>query len=126
MWNGAVHPVDPSTLDNEGTRKAIVLLTDGEDNQCGFDDPDCEDSNLGVGRAAACAAAKAAGAEVFVIAAMHPDNVSGTLGTALEACSSKAQNPEGTYVFLNNQDAASLKAAFTDIATQLSTVRRIY
>ena len=126
VWGGAVHPVDPGTLDNEGTRKAIVLLTDGEDNQCGFYDPDCEDSNLGVGRAAACATAKDAGAEVFVIAAMHPDNVSGTLGTALEACSSKAQKPEGTYVFLNNQDPASLKAAFTDIATQLSTVRRIY
>ena len=72
------------------------------------------------------AAAKDAGAEIFVIAAMHPDDVSGDLGTALEACSSNAQNPEGTYVFLNNHDAANLRAAFADIATQLSTVRRIY
>lgn len=125
-WGGAVHPVNPDTMDNAGTRKAIVLLTDGEDGYCGTHDPGCEDSDLDIGRAAACAAAKNAGAEIFVIAAMHPDEVSGDLGTALEACSSKAQNPEGTYVFLNNQDAASLKAAFANIATQLSTVRRIY
>lgn len=125
-WGGAVHPVDRSTADNAGTRKAIVLLTDGEDGYCGTHDPECEDSDLGIGRAAACAAAKDAGAEIFVIAAMHPDEVSGDLGTALEACSSKEQKPDGTYVFLNNQDAESLKAAFADIATQLSTVRRIY
>ena len=126
VWGGAVHPVNPGTLANAGTRKAIVLLTDGEDGYCGTHDPECEGSDLGIGRAAACTAAKDAGAEIFVIAAMHPDEVSGDLGTALEACSSKAQNPEGTYVFLNNQDAASLKAAFANIATQLSTVRRIY
>ncbi len=126
VWGGAVHPVDPDALDNIGTRKAIVLLTDGEDNHCGVDNPDCASSGLGIGRATACAAAKAAGAEIFVIAAMHPDDVSRTLGRALEACSSKEQNPDGTYVFLNSQDPATLRAAFADIAEQLSTVRRIY
>lgn len=70
--------------------------------------------------------AKAAGTEIFAIAAMHPDNVSGSLGTALSACSSQTEKPGGSYVFLENREADTLRAAFLDIATQLKTVRRIY
>lgn len=125
-WGGGVHPVDTDASGNAGTRKAIVLLTDGEDNPCGLNDPACETNDVGIDRAVACNAAKAAGTEIFVIAAMHPDNVSGTLGTALRACSSEAEKPDGTYVFLENRDPETLRAAFSDIARQLRTIRRIY
>lgn len=126
VWGGAVHPVDPDASGNAGTRKAIVLLTDGEDNQCGRHDPGCETNDVGIERTVACTAAKAAGTEIFVIAAMHPDEVSGSLGTALRACSSEADRPEGSYVFLENRDSETLRAAFADIANQLRTIRRIY
>lgn len=126
VWSGDIHPVDPDASGNAGARKAIVLLTDGEDNQCGMQDPACETNDVGIERTVACTAAKAAGTEIFVIAAMHPDQVSGSLGTALRACSSEAERPEGTYVFLENRDPETLRAAFSDIARQLRTVRRIY
>ena len=126
VWGGGDHPVDPEEDANAGTRKAIVLLTDGEDNPCGMQDPTCSTNDVGFVRDVACTAAKAAGTEIFVIAAMHPDNVPGSLGTALRACSSEADNPEGRYAFLNNSDAESLRAAFADIANQLVTVRRVY
>ena len=126
VWGGGTHPVDPDDRANVGTRKAIVLLTDGEDNPCGLQDPTCATNDVGFVRDVACTAAKAAGTEIFVIAAMHPDNVPGSLGTALRACSSEADNPEGSYVFLENSDADSLRTAFAEIANQLVTVRRIY
>lgn len=126
VWGDDLHPVDPRTGITEGTRKAIVLLTDGEDNPCGLFDPFCTTNNVGLVRTSACAAAKAEGTEIFVVAAMHPDNVSGDLAASLRACSSEADNPDGTYVFLNNADAASLEAAFADIAEQLRVYRRVY
>ena len=126
VWGSGDHPVDPDDRANAGTRKAIVLLTDGEDNPCGLQDPTCATNDVGFVRDVACTAAKAAGTEIFVIAAMHPDNVPGSLGTALRACSSEADNPEGSYVFLENSDAESLRTAFAEIANQLVTVRRIY
>ena len=126
VWGGDVHPVDPDTAANAGTRKAIVLLTDGEDNPCGLHDPTCSTNDMAFERDVACMAAKARGTEIFVIAAMHPDNVPGRLGTALRACSSESDNPGGTYVFLENSTAAGLRTAFADIANQLVSVRRIY
>lgn len=126
VWGGTVHPVDPEDSGNAGTRKAIVLLTDGEDNPCGLHDPICATNDVGFERGVACTAAKAAGTEIFVIAAMHPDNVSGNLGTSLRACSSEADKPEGSYVFLENRDPETLRAAFADIARQLRVVRRMY
>jgi len=126
VWGDDVHPVDPAVAANAGTRKAIVLLTDGEDNQCGSQDPSCSSNEVGFGRGVACTAAKAAGTEIFVITAMHPDNVSSSLGRSLRACSSEADDPRGTYVFFNNSDAETLRAAFADIARQLGTVRRLY
>ena len=126
VWGDAVHPVDPTTGVNKGTRKAIVLLTDGEDNPCGLADPFCTYNNVGLVRSTACDMAKAEGTEIFVIAAMHPATVSGDLAASLEACSSQANNPNGTYAFLNNSDADSLEAAFADIAEQLRVYRRIH
>ena len=126
VWGGGVHPVDPDAEANADTRKVIVLMTDGEDNRCGERDPTCLSSGLGFERSVACTAAKTAGTEIFVITAMHPDKVSEGLGTGLKACSSKADNPEGSYVFLNNANAESLRAAFADIASQLRSLRRLH
>lgn len=126
VWGDDVHPVDPTTDAGAGTRKAIVLLTDGEDNQCGTGDPTCTSNEVGFAREVACTAAKAAGTEIFVVAAMHPDKMSNSLATELQACSSEADESEGTYVFLNNATAESLSAAFAHIAKQLVTVRRLY
>ena len=126
VWGGGVHPVNPDADSNAGTRKAIVLMTDGEDNRCGEQDPTCSSSGLGFARSVACTAAKTAGTEIFVVAAMHPDKVSEDLGTGLEACSSKADNPEGSYVFLNNASAESLRAAFADIGRQLTSLRQLH
>lgn len=126
VWGDAVHPVNPTAGVNKGTRKAIVLLTDGEDNPCGTNDPFCTHNDVGLVRSTACDAAKAEGTEIFVVAAMHSIYVSGDLSNSLEACSSKADNPEGTYVFVSNSDEASLEAAFATIAEQLRVYRRIH
>ena len=57
---------------------------------------------------------------------MDPSLVSSELGTSLTNCSSKSDDPDGTYVFLNNATAETLRTAFADIATQLVTIRRVY
>ena len=126
VWGDDVHPVDPAA--DEDTRKVIVLLTDGEDTQCGHTNPSCAGSPAGVSRTEACAAAKAAGTEIYVIAAMRPGLVSGEFAASLRACSSESDDPDGTYVFLNNASAKNLEAAFIDIVTQLQLrpIRRVY
>ena len=70
-----MHPFDPGSRDGEGVRKAIVLLTDGEDTHCGSNNPACDDSALDFSRADACAAVRMAETEIFVIAAMSADYV---------------------------------------------------
>ena len=125
-WDGGVHPVDPTADDSVGLRKAIVLLTDGEDTHCGFGNDGCVNSRVGISRSDACDAVKEAGTEIFVVSAMHPDLVSDGLAASLTACSSKDDNPDGTYVFLNNATAEDLEAAFADIASQVHSVRRVY
>ena len=126
VWGGGVHPVNPDTRGSEGLRKAIVLLTDGEDTHCGANNPTCADSMLGYARADACIAVKAAGTEIFVIAAMHPDKVSDTLGDSLRECSSESDQSDVVYAFLNHSTPEELEATFATIANQLRVVRRVY
>ena len=126
VWGDSVHPVDPSARESDGVRKAIVLLTDGEDTHCGIGNESCAGSALGFSRADACAEAKTAGTEIFVVAAMHPNQVSGALGDSLRACSSDSATSDVVYAFLNNSTDVELEAAFTVIADQLQAVRRVY
>ena len=138
VWGGAIHPADPATPGHAGLRKAIVLLTDGQDSYCepsngSSPNEDCSDSPLAVSRTEACAAAKTQGTEIFVVAAMPPDWVSKKMGQTLRACSSESdrdhpqgtRRPGATYVFLSNSTAADLEAAFADIANQLRTLRKV-
>ena len=119
-----IHPVD-SAIDHGGdVRKAIVLLTDGDDTYCGRNNTNCANSAIGVSRDEACSLAKAQGIEVFVIAAM-PD-VSSAMAEQLRDCSSEAEDSDGRYAFLNTASVESLEAAFADIAAQLASVRRVY
>ena len=126
VWGGAVHPVDPAASGSEGLRKAIVLLTDGEDTHCGIGNEACANSPVGFSRADACTKVKEAGTEIFVVAAMHPDKVSDALGNSLRACSSESAESDATYAFLNNSTQEALEAAFAQIAAQLRTARRVY
>ena len=54
VWGGTVHPVDPTSDSGGGVRKAIVLLTDGDDNFCGEGNVACTDSPMGISRTEAC------------------------------------------------------------------------
>ena len=132
-WGGSgAHPLDPDASEDE-VRKAIVLLTDGEDTYCGRGKHGCDGSPVGISRAHACDAAKDAGIEIFVVAAMKPAHISTKFGDALRACSSQdddetkhgTRRPDGKYAFLNNGTPEALKEAFADIANQLRTVRRV-
>ena len=126
VWEGTNHPADAQDRDNEGLRKAIVLLTDGVDNYCGLADPACDNRDVGVPLRVACDVAKAAGSEIFVVTAMAPKFVPQDLADRLYACSSQSDNPDGTYVFVNNATPQALIASFAEIANQLRTVRRVY
>lgn len=109
-------------------RKVLVLLTDGEDNAClkpNGRTRNCPAAAARLEQADACTAAKNAGIEIFVIAAMEPALVSGPHGDGLRDCSSDGDSP-GEHVFLNNATAENLRAAFVDIANQLVLVRRVY
>ena len=117
IWGDAAHPIDLASAP-EGSQKVLVLLTDGEDNN-----PDI--TGAAARRSAACTAAKEAGIKVFAIAAMHR-SLDGSLPGELEACSSQADDPSGTYVFVNHPSAASISQAFQNIARQLVQFRRVY
>ena len=125
VWGGAV---DPPSTDKDAPRTALVLLTDGQDTQCGAlgAATSCKGSPAGIARSAACTAAKEAGTEIYVVAAMAPAHVSGALAEALRACSSESDDPDGAYVFLNNATPENLEAAFDRIAHQVQSVRRVY
>ena len=119
VWGGTVHPVDPSKNEYLGVRKAIVLLTDGEDNYN-------HDLGAAPDRSAACAAAKDAGIEIFVVAAMNPTKIGSDLSRGLTACSSQDDHPDRNYVFLENRTREDLEDAFRQIAQQLLVVRRTH
>lgn len=127
VWgrSSSVHPADPSTPEYAKMRKAIVLLTDGQDTTI----------NNTISRDVACGVAKSRGTEIFVTAAMNPRFVSGRLADELRACSSEADDedyypagtrrPRTTYVFLNNATPEALEAAFASIANQLRKLRKV-
>ena len=126
VWGGTTHPLDPESSSNTGLRKAIVLLTDGHDNFCGSPPSTCTDSPLGMDREEPCTAAKMSGHEIFVVAAMPPDAISSEFANALRECSSEADFPDGSYVFINNETQDQLQSAFLSIASQLLGVRKTY
>ena len=126
VWEGTDHPVDAEDPDNASLRKAIVLLTDGVDNYCGLYDPACDNRDVGIPSQSACDVAKESGSEIFVIAAMAPAYVTQDLADRLRACSSQSDNPDGTYVFIDNPTSEALLSAFAEIANQLRKVRRVY
>ena len=113
VWGHAEHPMDVDT----GAQKVMVLLTDGEDNHF---------SNAYTHRRLGCTAAKNQGIVIFTIAAMHPNNVGNTLAEELAKCSSRDDDPSGTYVFVNNSTPEDLKNAFSEIARQMIRLRRTY
>ena len=119
-WGGnPVHPADPTQYPD--MRKVLVLLTDGEDTQhmtTGDDGTAISSAHLDN----ACTEAKDAGIKVFVIAAMS--NPGGQLQDNLENCSSKHDDPDKQYVFVNNITPEALEEAFRDIAWQLLEFRR--
>ena len=119
VWGGTLHPVDPDEKKYLGVRKAIVLLTDGEDNYGSALD-------AAPNRSAACTAAKDAGIEIFVVAAMNPSLIGTGLSRGLTRCSSQDDYPDRTYVFLNNRSKEDLEKAFRQIALQLLVVRRTH
>ena len=109
--------------------RALILLTDGEDTvdaaavPCGAGQgltpgPRCLDP-----RRNACAAAKDADIEIFVIAAMAPQHVSSVLGRELRAC---ATMDDESHVFINNATEADLRTAFSTIGGRLKALRKIY
>ena len=104
----------------EGARKAIVLLTDGEDNRsvtggsCGASRADCPKF-----RKAECDGAKTDGIAVFVIAAMA--STTGDLAKQLRECASSAD-----YAFINTKDAQAMRDTFGAIAGQIRALRRTY
>ncbi len=102
IWGGAVHPADHAA----GTRKALVLLSDGEDNYV---------SKAEEHRSRACTAAKDDGITVFTIMATKNPSQS------LKDCASK---PE--YSISSTATADDLKAAFSTIARRLVSFRRTY
>ena len=111
-WGNSVHPVDPTK--HTDVRKALVLLTDGEDNYTW---------NARQHLRTACTAAKSAGIKVFTIAAIA--NTRSGHQTELKNCSSQADDPDGRYVFVNNATPEALEEAFRDIARQLLEFRRV-
>ena len=119
VWGGEIHPVDAGDASTLGMRRAIVLLTDGEDNY---------GAHVGAApdRDAACTAAKRAGIEIFVVAAMNPAKIGSGLSRGLTDCSSQRDDPDRTYVFLDNHTKEDLEDAFRQIAQQLLVVRRTY
>ncbi len=108
VWGGGDHPM-PAGAD---VQKALVLLTDGEDNHVS--------GEQGKHRARACTAAKNEGLTVFTIAAMNTSDGYTAFRDALVNCASK---PE--YAFINNSTPEALEQAFQDIAAQLLRFRRV-
>ena len=105
----------------EEIHRAIVLLTDGEDNRdergqgCWSGAPRCTEP-----RREQCAGARNDGAEIFVVAAMIPREMSNVLGRELRRCATSE-----CHVFAENFTPLDLEEAFAEIAGRLRGLRRI-
>ena len=122
------------TLDSD-LRKAIVLLTDGEDNSYFRNgvQQHCRrkmtperlwyvaDQKCHYPRRSACDDAKANGIEIFVVAAMNTTTIADSFADELEYCASSAD-----HLFINNTDPKDIERAFRNIAVALRPLRRIY
>lgn len=116
VWGDSVLPRAYTSGDGS-VNKAIVLLSDGEDNHTRL-----ADQHL----AYACTAAKAAGVRIFVVAAMELSRTGDAdFILRLENCSSKADFPNVKHVFVNNATPEALREAFRTIAAQFQKIRRI-
>ena len=119
VWGGA-HPM--ASTEEQNLKKVLVLLTDGEDNHPNPSGPATDAS-----RGAACTAIKGAGVRVFTISAMNTSaSRHAHLAAQLRACSSQADDPDGTYAFVNNATPQNLAEAFREIGRQLLVMRRVY
>ena len=61
---------------------------------------------------------------MFTIAAMSRNDVGTTLANELANCSSKTEDPDGTYVFVDNATPENLREAFAGIVRQMVQLRR--
>ena len=106
----------------EDRRKILVLLTDGEDNR-GLDGTPCRNAAVPCDeqREQECTAAKDAGITLYTVAAMHPDNVSGSLGRELRECATSED-----HAFLNHHDVQALMDTFGEIGGKIRSVRRTH
>ena len=111
VWGDPVFPRDGGAV-----RKAIVLLTDGDDNHA---------RNSGQHLQTACTFAKNAGVRIFVVAAMDVSKMTGSDGFVqkLRQCSSNADFPDVEHVFINNATPEALRDSFRTIANQLQKFR---
>ena len=105
----------------EDTNRAMVLLTDGEDN-LDLDGQICLRSTMNCihARRRECTTTKEAGIEIFVVAAMAPAEMSSTLGQELQRCATSDD-----HVFTENFTPHDLEEAFMDIAGQLGGLRKV-
>ena len=116
VWGDPVLPRDRGGGAG-AVRKAIVLLTDGEDNHV-----PAADRHLQV----ACTTAKTAGVRVFVVAAMDLDNATDAAFIGrLKQCSSNADFPDVEHVFVNNATPEQLRETFRTIGRQLKKLRLV-
>ena len=103
----------------EGTKRVIVLLTDGQDNLT-VNGGRCENRAVcPKWRAEECTTAKTDGIAVFTIGAMK--NTDGNLAQQLIACASSVN-----HAFINTRDVQAMYDTFDQIAGQLRPLRRTY
>ena len=110
----AVHPMDRTT----GVQKVLVLLTETDTTTAVM-------TRSATDRPAA-RRPRTRRIIVFTVAAMRPDDVGQSFAEELRTCSSATEDPDGTYVFVNNPTPEKLREAFADIVRQMVQLRRTH
>ena len=120
VWGDPEHPLRRDDPRFANARRAIVLLSGGQD------------AWEGVGRLRpwlrdeVCTRIKAAGIRIYVVGVTGRHAAGGGLEESLRRCSSEDDHPGHTYAFLQNADRATLEEAFRAIGDQLLAIRRTY